>query len=616
MAHSSPLVKGFAPTRFIEGSQEEAERLLGGSLPPLPAGELAEREEIVYYVQHHPHLRGFAQGYLTHLLLELCPEAKREGVGPAPARAEQDYAGLLERTLVNSLMQDRRIGLVNLFWLSHSKEIADVMARLTAATPTLQRARFAIHPLLASFLRNVWQSACREVERGRPGFLRFLLGRYVQVSLADAIIDDQLPLTLADVGEVDFAAILTNNSRYRISVEIFSEIYDLLYKEIEARVLTEDPLFLARVARHLPSIERESYLLPAHMTRMLFNAETRRHLLSDVWGFGSKLTKSRLFKSQVDAGVNPLTLLEVFDELAHAVQRFEIISHVRDHIRLLPSVTSEAQINEQFGPVRFYRYSESVEVSGNAVNATVMFLDLRGFTKTSEGLVSERDLTRELYGVFDRFVEIIDRFGGEVDKFLGDGMMITFGAGHSSRYGALNALRTAILLQEKIAELRKEGQTEFTMGVSIHHGRVYLAHFIGSSGDQDTTVIGRNVNVAGRLSSASKVDGKASDEARESGEDRDQDGERSGKGEGGRGLVRIDGRGSLFNEGIAVSRETVRAVEEVLPLTRRDDVQDLYGEFYDPSVKKTVRLRYVGEAKFKGVWGSLPVYSVDYGERV
>ncbi len=613
MAYPSPLVKGFAPTRFIEGSQEEAERLLGGSLPPLPAGELAEREEIVYYVQHHPHLQRFAQGYLTHLLLEICPEAKREGVGPAPARAEDDYAGLLERTLVNSLMQDRRVGLVNLFWLSHSKEIADVMARLTAATPTLQRARFAIHPLLASFLRKVWQAACRQVEQGRPGFLRFLLGRYVQVSLADAIIDDQLPLTLTDVGEVDFAAILPNNSRYRISVEVFSEVYDLLYKEIEARVLTEDPLFLAKVARHLPSLERQSYLLPAHMTRMLFNAEMRRHLLSDAWELGSKLARSRVFKAQVDAGVNPLTLLDAFDELAQAVQRFEIISHVRDHIRLLPSLTTEAQIYEQFGPVRFYRYSESVEVSGNAVNATVMFLDLRGFTKTSEGLVSERDLTRELYAVFDRFIEIIDRFGGEVDKFLGDGMMITFGAGHSSRYGALNALRTAILLQEKIAELRKEGQTKFTMGVSIHHGRVYLAHFIGSSGGQDTTVIGRNVNVAGRLSSASKSEEAVSDEAPQRAEDGDPDSQPSDEGES-PALVRIDGTGSLFNEGIAVSRETVRAIEEVLPLTRHDEVQDLYGEFYDPSAKKTVYLRYVGEAKFKGVWGSLPVYSVDYGE--
>ena len=40
----------------------------------------------------------------------------------------------------------------------------------------------------------------------------------------------------------------------------------------------------------------------------------------------------------------------------------------------------------------------------NAVNATVLFLDLRGFTQTSEGQISERDLTRELYTVFDDFV--------------------------------------------------------------------------------------------------------------------------------------------------------------------------------------------------------------------
>ena len=608
MAYSSPLVKGFAPTRFIEGSREEAERLLGGRLPPLPAGELAEGEEIVYYVQHHPQLQRFAQAYLTHLFLEVCPEAAREGVTHAPPNAEQEYAGLLGRTLVNSLMQDRRIGLVNLFWLSHSKEIADIVARLTGKTPVLQRAKFAIHPLLARFLRNVWQAVFREVEQGRQGHLRFLLGRYIRVPLVDAIIDDQLPLTLTSISEVDFAAILANNSRYGIRADVFSEIYDLLYKEIEARLLTNDSLFLTKVARELPSIERESYLLPVTMTRMLFNAEVRRHLLSDVWELGKKLVRVRSIQAQVDTGVNPLTLLEAFDELAQAVQRFEIISHVRDHIRLLPTATSEAQIYEQHGgPMRFYRYSESVEVSGNAVKATVMFLDLRGFTKTSEGLVSERDLTRELYTVFDPFIEIIDRFGGEVDKFLGDGMMITFGAGHSSRYGALNALRTAILLQEKIRELREGGQTEFTMGVSVHHGRVYLAHFIGSSGGQDTTVIGRNVNVAGRLCSASKREEEEPDS-----ESSPDDSEKSA--DLGEAFVRIDSEGTLFNEGIAISREALQAVEEVLPLTRHDEIEDLYGEFYDPSVKKTVRLRYAGDVKFKGVGVSVPVYSVEYTE--
>jgi hypothetical protein len=412
-------------------------------------------------------------------------------------------------------------------------------------------------------------------------------------------------LTLTSIGEVEFAAILANNSRYGIRADVFSEIYDLLSKEIEARLLTNDPLFLAKLARELPSIERESYLLPVTMTRMLFNTEVRRHLLSDFWELGKKLMRSRSLQAQINAGMNPLTFLEAFDDLAHAVQRFEIISHVRDHIRLLPAVMSEAQIYEQHGgPIRFYRFSESVEVGGNAANATVMFLDLRGFTKTSEGLVSERDLTRELYTVFDPFVEIIDRFGGEVDKFLGDGMMITFGARHSSRYGALNALRTAILLQEKIRELREGGQTEFTMGVSVHHGRVYLAHFVGSSGGQDTTVIGRNVNIAGRLSSASKREEEpAPDGASPESEPPADLAEE---------LVRVDSEGTLFNEGIAISREALRAVEEVLPLTRHDEVEDLYGEFYDPSVKKTVRLRYAGDAKFKGVGVSVPVYSVEY----
>ena len=63
-------------------------------------------------------------------------------------------------------------------------------------------------------------------------------------------------------------------------------------------------------------------------------------------------------------------------------------------------------------------------VANNAVNATVLFLDLRGFTKTSEGQVSEAELTRELYTVFDAFVPIVRRYG-HVDKFLGDGMMVT-----------------------------------------------------------------------------------------------------------------------------------------------------------------------------------------------
>ena len=134
----------------------------------------------------------------------------------------------------------------------------------------------------------------------------------------------------------------------------------------------------------------------------------------------------------------------------------------------------------------------------------MLFLDLRGFTRTSEGQISERDLTRELYDVFDAFIPHIRRFGGTVDKFLGDGMMVTYGTTEANPLDPLNALRSAILCQETIRALRQQGKTYFKMGVAIHYGRVYIARFIADESSVQTTVIGRNVNMAGRLSSAAK----------------------------------------------------------------------------------------------------------------
>jgi class 3 adenylate cyclase len=436
------------------------------------------------------------------------------------------------------------------------------------------------------------------------------VGESVRSFLVESIIEDQFPLVLTRVEEIDFKRILTNNSRYRIKPEIFSEIYHLLLDEIEQKVTSGDPLFMSKLARHLPSMEPESYSLPAHRVKMLFSPGVRRHLFMDHGQFGNKLRASEKLQTAMKSGSSPLTVLEAFDELAFAIQRFEVISRLRHAIHLLPTSMTEDGLREEYRSSRVYRFTESVEVVGDAVDATVMFLDLRGFTETSEGMVSERDLTRQLYTVFDPFVEIISQFGGTVDKFLGDGMMVTFGAVHSSRKGPLNAIRTAIQLQDKIRELREEEKTHFAMGVSIHYGRVYLAHFIGSSGGHDTTVIGRNVNMAGRLSSASKrpkkEDGQAIEEDLEAAFDVLETDPSSTM------RVTVGSDGMLFNEGIAVSRETVLALEKLLPLTRQEAVDDVYGEFYDTTIKKRIVLRHVGDAKFKGVWGSFPVYSVEY----
>jgi hypothetical protein len=163
--------------------------------------------------------------------------------------------------------------------------------------------------------------------------------------------------------------------------------------------------------------------------------------------------------------------------------------------------------------------------------------------------------------VFDAFVPIVRRFRHR-GQFLGDGIMITFGSAHVDPVDPLNALRTAILCQEVLRGMREEGRTYFKMGVAIHYGRVYLARFIADERSVQSTVIGRNVNLAGRLSSAAK---KALDE------DGDEDGAEESASPASGLRATVDEHGTLHNEGIVISRDTLVQLETHLPLVRTEE---------------------------------------------
>jgi class 3 adenylate cyclase len=291
-------------------------------------------------------------------------------------------------------------------------------------------------------------------------------------------------------------------------------------------------------------------------------------------------------------------VLDAFLDLGVALRRFEVVSHLRQRVESLGAERSlELEEKTRLG-LRVYEFGESAEVLNNAVAATVLFLDLRGFTRTSEGYISERDLTRELYAVFDDFVPIVERQGGTVDKYLGDGMMVTWGTERADPLDPLKALRTAILCQESLRRKREDGRTVFKMGVAIHHGRVYLARFIAGGGELHSTVIGRNVNLAGRLSSAAKRpleedEGAAATEPPRSTEL----------------AVSVEEDGTLFNEGIALSRDAVGQLEVHLALVHGEGG---VMEYEDETIDRRILIRYAGDAKFKGVRSSLPVYEADY----
>ena len=582
---ASPFLKDPATARYAAGGLAEAEELFGAPLPDLPGPERDEEKD-VYLVHVHSRLRALQQRFLETQLGQIGALTLSPG---DPARDFAEYDAALARVVRSVRQADRRQGLLNLFWLAHSRDAAQHLRGLELRSQSLRRGKQSLFPLLQSFYRRIDQE-CRRAP-GRDD----AIARGENPALVVSVIEDGFAFTETSAAELDLTPFLAANKRFRIPAEAFFEIQQILVREAERRLREGDRGLLARVARHLPLLPREHYLKPGSLLRIVLSGPVQAYLLGDPWSTGPRLLASPAVKGEGERRRGP-EVLDAFLDLSVALRRFEILSHVRDRVESLGAERSLELEEKTRRGLRVYEFGEAAQVLNNAVAATVLFLDLRGFTRTSEGHISERDLTQELYGVFDDFVPIVERFGGTVDKYLGDGMMVTWGTDRADPLDPLNALRTAILCQESLRGKREEGRTFFKMGVAIHHGRVYLARFVAGRGELHSTVIGRNVNLAGRLSSAAKRPIEEDDGA-------------SGAlvealPPAGRG-VRVDEEGSLFNEGIALSRDALVQLEAHLAVVRTEEG---LVEYDDEAIDRRILIRYAGDAKFKGVRSSLPVY--------
>jgi len=600
MWSASLYQKDPAASRFVAGGLAEAEQLLGSPLPPLPPPD-REAGRNIFAVRFHPQLRTLLLRFLQGLLSQIGTEgtAPPERAGRDLPRDQAEYEDALERLLHSVRATDRRLGLLNLCWLALTRDVAESLRELEAKSPAIKKGKYSLHPLLSSFYKRVNQNARRVVDRTSPGRAAFLAGARENTALVDALLDDGFAFTELSISDVDFNQFLAANKRYRLSADVFFELYSILVRETERRLREGDRGLLARMARHMPELPKEHWQTPAGAAKVMMNSHVLPYLLADAWTTGARLMASARIKAEAERR-RPAEIIDAFLDLISGVKRFEILAHVRDQVALHGPFGASLDDRVSKG-MRLYEFGDSATVLNSAVNASVLFLDLRGFTKTSEGHISERDLTRELYTVFDEFVPHVRRFGGTVDKFLGDGIMVNFGADHLDPLNPLNALRTAILCQETLQRMREEGKTYFKMGIAIHYGRVYIARFIADEEAVQTTVIGRNVNLAGRLSSGAKP---ALDQDEETG----AVGGAAGPGPS----VTVDATGTLFNEGIAISRETLVQLESQLPLVHTEKDGRSVMEYFDEQISKRIHLSYAGDAKFKGVRSSFPVYAVTF----
>ena len=146
-----------------------------------------------------------------------------------------------------------------------------------------------------------------------------------------------------------------------------------------------------------------------------------------------------------------------------------------------------------------------IRLSGDRRRISVLFCDIRGFTSISENLPPEK-VVQLLNEYFESMVEVVFRNKGTLDKFIGDGMMVIFGAPDDDPYQEENALKAAVEMQAELRKLADKWRPEglnLRIGIGINSGPAIVGN-IGSSQRMEYTAIGDTVNLASRLESATK----------------------------------------------------------------------------------------------------------------
>ncbi|TCU22407.1 adenylate cyclase [Rhizobium azibense] len=142
--------------------------------------------------------------------------------------------------------------------------------------------------------------------------------------------------------------------------------------------------------------------------------------------------------------------------------------------------------------------------SGATVGAAILICDLRDFTTISD-LWPRDDVIELLNAYFDAMSEPIEKHGGEILKFMGDGLLAIFPLTNPD--ACRNLLRAIKEAQAAMTELNRfnaqRGHVELRYGVGVHVGDVMYGN-IGSRKRLDFTVIGPAVNIASRLETLTK----------------------------------------------------------------------------------------------------------------
>ena len=152
------------------------------------------------------------------------------------------------------------------------------------------------------------------------------------------------------------------------------------------------------------------------------------------------------------------------------------------------------------------RFSNQENLSGIEKETVIMFCDLRGFTRLSDGKMPF-DVVFILNKYFKLVTDAVEENKGRIDKFIGDGVMAIFDKDTTISKNCKNALKGAAMITTYLNDLNDELSTDdiepLRLGIGIHSGNAIIGK-MGYGEASTDTAIGDTVNVASRLEQLTK----------------------------------------------------------------------------------------------------------------
>ncbi|MBF0195770.1 MAG: adenylate/guanylate cyclase domain-containing protein [Magnetococcales bacterium] len=197
------------------------------------------------------------------------------------------------------------------------------------------------------------------------------------------------------------------------------------------------------------------------------------------------------------------------DDLGKVAKGINVMAHgllLREKIRDAFGRFVNPEVADSFIK-NFSENDSTIKMGGKRQEVAILMADIRGFTPISESMGPE-EITILINGYFSEMVAGVQMYGGMVDKFIGDAIMVVFGLSEKHPNYAKDAVLAAIEMRRRLEIFNKaqaeSGNQTIENGIGIHVGEV-VAGYIGSKERLEFTVIGHAVNLAARIESQTKA---------------------------------------------------------------------------------------------------------------